>query len=191
MTADQATELVRALVAAFPQGERISPETIAIYGAQLSRYDYQETREAISRVCATARFFPTIAEIIDQIVMQRMDVLPDATAAWELVLGWSTALRNWRIENKRAEDKLPTEEYEAWVQSGSPDLVPRPPRLPYEVMRALEYIGGLSEIRYSENLPVLRAQFRDAYKTILTKTEQKIRLDGIAANELIELPETT
>lgn len=187
MTNEQATDLVRGLLAAYPQGEKISRDTAAIYAADLATYDYEEARAAVSAARRESEYFPTIAAIVSQIVKLRSAHLPDWTGAWEMVLKYEGEQRRWRDDVARAERELDGAEYEKWIAAGQPSLIGKLASPPAEVMRALEMIGGLTEVRITDNIGVLRAHFRDAYKSVLGQHDAAIRREGIGEPRRLEL----
>ncbi len=80
MTAREAANLVAQLKAAYPNAN-IGGDTIKVYAAALADLDREAAQAAVAKVIATARFFPTIAEIRET-VAEAACGLPDAEVAW-------------------------------------------------------------------------------------------------------------
>lgn len=175
MTTAQAERLVKKLILAYPSGQRVEPETAAIYAALLSQFDHDEANAAVTKVCMTEQFFPTVAVVVDVIVAGRMAHLPEPMGAWELVMRWEGELRQWDRATEREERSLEDDEYARWIERGRPPLVPKPQEPPAAVTRALEIVGGISAIRLADNISVLRAHFRDAYAGVVREHEREVR----------------
>lgn len=136
MTQSEALKLVAILKAAYPR-QPTDAATSEVYAGFLADLDYEAANEAIRRIITTSRFFPTIAEIREEVAENAVG-LPSTTEALALVL-----------ERHRLSD----EEHAA-----NP--------LPPAVQKAYRIVGGGWAFRTSENPVALRAQFRDAYESI-------------------------
>lgn len=174
MRDDQAAALVDVLRYSYPTGEKMSAEAAAMYAYQLSAYDYEETKAAIRRIIATNVHFPAIAEIVEQIVAEQLD-LPEPMLAWQQVMLYEGEMRQWTRDSEREERLLSDAEYDTWEARGRPPLVPSPARPAPEVMLAVNVIGGLDRIRTADNIDIVRAHFRDAYKELLRLRENEMR----------------
>lgn len=80
MKPSETLTLVRSLVAAFPRQD-VSPETMKIYCEMLADLDHSRAQEAINRIIASGKFFPTIAEIRAAAV-EGQTLMPDIEQAW-------------------------------------------------------------------------------------------------------------
>lgn len=192
MTSEQAERLVKKLILVYPQGQRIEPETAAIYAALLSRFEYDEANAAIINVCETEKFFPAVAVIIDAIVAARVTHLPNPMAAWELVLQWEGDMRQWRLSVEREERELTNAEWDEWQERGRPALVPKPQQPPDAAVRALKMVGGVDALRHADtdNIGVMRAHFRDAYLGLIQELEREARA-AVTGPRRLELQEVS
>jgi Loader and inhibitor of phage G40P len=169
MTRGEAMQLVAILKAAFPR-QPIEPETVKTYAAFLADLEVETATEAMKRLVASSRFFPTIAEIREEIAEQACG-LPSELEAWELVARVSFD----RTERRQCEDcagsgysDLAAETVCAVCngQGDTPGWYMEKPTLPAEVARALDAVGGRYAVQTCSRQEVIRAQFRDAYRQI-------------------------
>lgn len=80
MTEPEVAELLGILVAAYPN-QQINPQTVSVYTMALADLDAGEALQAVRRILAESRFFPTIAEIRQDVTRARV-ALPSAEEAW-------------------------------------------------------------------------------------------------------------
>jgi hypothetical protein len=170
VTKQQAHELVEVLVASYPRDE-ITNETKLVYISDLMDLDYETAKAALDAVRRRYDRFPPLAGIWREVERKRMAHFPDVVVAWEQVQSYAFAIVTWRREQEHLENQLSTTHYEKWLGEGRPPLSVKPDSPLPEILEAMEYIGGVNAIRAAddENLSILRAQFRDAYKTILER----------------------
>ena len=90
------TEILAALmpyVSAFPNAKQLPEETLAIYGRALSTLSPAEVSAAMMLLVRTAKFFPTIAEILEAAKTMKEhingDTVPSASEAWEMAMSCS------------------------------------------------------------------------------------------------------
>jgi hypothetical protein len=83
VTRDEAVQLLRLLRAAFPT-TRIEPDTSELWLAELRRLDPSLGEEAVRSLIAGSRFWPTIAELNEQLEIARVRRRPaEEHRAWE------------------------------------------------------------------------------------------------------------
>ena len=133
MTSSEALKLVSVLKAAYPRQE-MGEDTIEVYVSFLSDLNYREADQAVRGVITTSRFFPTIAEIREQVAEAYVE-LPSVAEAVAMVAN------RYRLSDAEV------------------DANP----LPAEVLKAYRTVGGEWAFRTSTNPTTLHAQFRDLY----------------------------
>lgn len=87
MTTDEATDVVRFLLAGFPaQRQRMSADDVrgmlAFYAAGLADLEADAARTAITRLAATAKFIPTVAEIREAVGVVHHGEQQPSVIAW-------------------------------------------------------------------------------------------------------------
>ena len=133
MIPSEAMRLVATLKATYPRQE-IREETVEVYVRFLSDLDHAAAEQAVGRIVATSRFFPTIAEIREE-VAEGYAGLPSVAEALALVA------ERYRLSDAEVKEN----------------------RLPDEVLKAYRIVGGEWAFRTSTNATTLHAQFRDLY----------------------------
>jgi hypothetical protein len=83
VTRKEATQIVAMLQGAFPQ-RQLPDSTIEVYAMALADLDFELARAAVMRLVQTSRFLPTIAEIREAAVRDRVS-LPTPEEAWGIV----------------------------------------------------------------------------------------------------------
>lgn len=163
------------LTAAFPRQE-ISKDTGDLYALFLADFEREPAERAVKRIITKSRFFPSIAELREEIA--------------ELALGLPSELEAWTLAERRAYWRPEFEPCEpckgrGWLeQEGEPVCVQchgdgrsitntRTP-LPTSVQRAFDYVGGAAGITEASEMGVIRAQFRDAYRQARAESVRSI-----------------
>ncbi len=114
-------QLLTAFLRGFPHSKADS-ETVAVYVLSLDDYSPIEIRAAMAKLCRTAKFFPTIAEICEAIESIKATV---SQTKGELSAGeaWEAAMRNVRENHVYKPWEYPTPEFEQAVkQFGKAEL---------------------------------------------------------------------
>ncbi len=93
MTANEATQLVARLKAAYPR-QTIGEDTVAVWVRLLADLDYQDASDAANAHIASSTFFPAIAEIRG-LVAERALGLPGWVDAWQQVSDAAEAGAGW------------------------------------------------------------------------------------------------
>lgn len=145
MRESEALKLVAVLKGAYPR-QPTDEATAEVYVGFLVDLDYEQANDAIRRLIQTSRFFPTIAEIREE-VAETACGLPSVTEALAMVL-----------ERNHLSDE---------------ELAANP--LPEAVKKAYRIVGGSWAFRTSENPVALRAQFRDAYAAIRAEEVSQVQ----------------
>lgn len=149
MTDEQAAYLVALAVANFPnlQEKDLRP-TVELWLRMLGDLPYQVVEKALVKVLATAKFFPTVAEIREAAseLMQPEGMLPGE--AWGLVL---EAVK--RYGSYRQQEALAS--------------------LPEDVATTVKYMGW-QEICLSEQPEVVRAQFMRIYEQVAARKREEV-----------------
>ena len=83
MKSSEAIRLMDRLAATYPKTE-IKPETIQVYGEMLAELDYEQVCEAVKRISISSKWFPSIAEIREEVLAVPDDGREDE--AWAEVL---------------------------------------------------------------------------------------------------------
>lgn len=145
MNQSEALKLVAVLKAAYPR-QPTDAATSEVYAGFLVDLDYEAANAAIRQLITIRRFFPTIAEIREEVAEEAAG-LPSPTEALVMVLE-----RN---------------------QLSDAELAAKP--LPPAVKKAYRIVGGSWAFRTSENPVALRAQFRDAYQSIRDEEVRRLQ----------------
>lgn len=152
MTPAEAMALVALLKAAYPR-QPLEATTLKLYAEHLSEFDAPVGRVAVERVIATSRFFPTIAELREQIAAMQCDEKPEPEMAWAEVLD---ELR--RVGHSRA------------------------PRFSCdEIHDAVRAIGGWMYLCLQPTNHADRARFVDAYRAARSRSVREAQL-GLRLN---------
>lgn len=136
-------------VSAFPNAREMPEATLAIYGRALSTLSPAEVNAAMMRLVRTAKFFPTISEILDaaKTVKEYVSGMekPTADEAWEMVMQCSKKIglmHKWE--------------------------------LPEDVNKAVRRFGKEELCRLEMNaVNTARAQFMRMYDSILRRSEDR------------------
>ncbi|MEG6615362.1 replicative helicase loader/inhibitor [Peptococcaceae bacterium 1198_IL3148] len=140
MTKSEIKVLLQWATANFPNmQERDMRPTAALWEKMLADMPYHVAENALMKVLATAKFFPTVAEIRAAAVEITQPAMPTAAEAWGEVV---TAISRYGYYR----------EVEA-LESLSPTVA--------QVVRFI----GWKDICTSEEPDIIRAQFRKAYET--------------------------
>lgn len=146
-TYEQVLKLTTVIAAGYPTFQ-MRPETVDVYAELLADLDADLLAAAARQAMAESRFFPTIAELRERVMAMRKQAsgIPDAYSAWDEVLG----------EVRRVG-------YESW-----PDA-----RWSCELVRqiARRYWRDVC-LGNIDDLPTIRAQFRDAYNAQVAIAER-------------------
>lgn len=138
MTKGEAMKLMAILRAAWPRQE-VGMDTAEVYAGMLSDIPFDEGKAAVTKLVQTTKFFPTVAEILEQVAESRCE-LDSPEMAWG--------------EVQKAIAK---------VGSYHQPLFENP-----EIQRAVNAIGW-KQICLDENLAATRARFIDAYRAARAK----------------------
>ena len=149
MTKSEVMKLLGWVTANFPHmQERDLRPTAELWHRMLGDIPYQAAEAGIMRIMATARYFPTVAEVRDAAMSFMVPSLPSPGEAWGEVL---RAVRRWGFY--RPEEAIET--------------------LRPTVRKAVEYVGW--EEVCSEPEGVIRAHFMRVYEQV-AKREQEYAL---------------
>lgn len=111
MTEKQAMQIMGVLISTFPNNN-VTEETIKIHVKFLLPMNFIEAQKAIYRIVQTARFFPTIAEIRENVEQFSPNQLPAPDMAWSEVMvqvqreGWCGKPRFTHPAIKQAVDAI-------------------------------------------------------------------------------------
>jgi hypothetical protein len=139
-------KMLATFLAAYPQ-TKMNPSGLVLYSKTLKCFSLPEIEAAMTKLLATSKFFPSIAEIIDEIKTVREvandDREPTAAEAWGEVAGFA---KEFGI-------------YSPWPYSRT------------EIKEAVRQFGGRTELCLIEldNLGTARAQFMRIYNSIIAK----------------------
>jgi len=162
MNRNEAAKLVAILSAAYPQAQT-RPEMAAAYFMALSDVPYPAAERAVAVLMRTSKFLPTAAEI--------REVLTDAVTGiepWEAA--WDELMQTVKQYGSYLHMPRNAESWGGW----SDDLVEMAVR-----HVGYENVCGADQ----EDLPTIRAQFRNAYQTEAGR-RKKIVQTGDAALSL-------
>lgn len=138
MTSDQVKQLVTMLASAWPRPP-VEAATVHVYAYALADLDHEAAMGAVMGLMQTSRFFPTIAEIRERAVKNRVD-LPTPELAWGIV---------YRAIQRFGAHRVPEFDCD-------------------EIQEAVKAIGW-KNLCLSENEVADRARFIDAMKAALAK----------------------
>lgn len=167
MTGQETAKILAVLKAAFPR-QVVELETVKVYASFLADLEWDVAEAAVRQLVSRSRFFPTIAEIREA-VSEQLCNLPSEVAAWEQAIAFVRAPRPTVRCPLACDDGILGDGTCPGCQGNGTISQPPPPLQP-EVQRALDFIGGTWTVRQGDNLSVLRAQFRDAYRSIRAET---------------------
>jgi len=84
MTTTEAAQILALLKGAYPR-QPINAATVKVYSLMLSDLDFDQARKAVLKHVATVKFFPSIAEIREQVVLE-VTCIPDFDEAYAEVV---------------------------------------------------------------------------------------------------------
>jgi len=139
MKTDEIATLVTLALANYPgiQDKDMGP-TVALWEKMLSDIPYEIAESALIKVLATARFFPTVAEIREAAASIVNPAIPSAAEAWGEVVQAIRRYGYYREEEALASLSPATAQVVRWI--------------------------GWQEICICEEVDVIRGQFRRAYE---------------------------
>lgn len=148
MKEDQVGSLLALAVANFPhlQDKDMGP-TVALWTEMLSDMPFATAKTALIKVLATAKFWPTVAEIREAAVSITNPTMLTPAEAWGQVI---RAVKDYGYYR-------PTE--------GIATLDPT-------VRKAVKAFGGFVEICMTENIDVVRAQFMRVYEQCASREKE-------------------
>jgi len=136
-------------MACYPQ-TTINPANVQAYARHLADLPLELLEAAVKRTVATAKWFPSIAEIRAS-AAAILDSAPDATEAWAIVM---------REVNRVG-------------RTGKPDLQHE------RVKNAVQAIGGWYELCQSEMMQADRAAFFRAYDASTKREAERVTLAAV------------
>jgi hypothetical protein len=140
--------ILKQLFAAYPNVE-VADGTVAMYLRLLADIPTEDLQTVVDQCIAELKFLPTIAEIRERHrTLTRTLAAPTWTEAWELL---QRAMRECGAANRPTFSSNP-------------------------VLERAVGIMGWRDMCLSDNLPVIRAQFRDVYNGLVDRTETVDRL---------------
>lgn len=140
--------ILKQLFAAYANVE-VADGTVAMYLRLLADIPAPELQIVVDQSIAESKFLPTIAELRDRHrALTRTLAAPTWTEAWELL---QRAIRECGAANR-------------------PTFASNP------VLERAVGIMGWKDLCYADNLPVIRAQFRDVYNQLVERTESLDKL---------------
>lgn len=158
------TEMLTAALLGFP-ASKANAETVAFYVMALDDLSFVEVRAALSKLCKTAKFFPTVAEIYETAESMKETVQggrKDAGEAWQEAMN---LVKTCHI-------------YKPWQFS-----------MP-EVEQAVKQFGKMELIELKEDaMNTARAQFMRIYNGILARKKEKEQNKAVLAKMGIQLEE--
>lgn len=145
----------------FPNA-KVTGEQLDIYAEELADLPDHYVVQAILECARTQTFFPSLSEIRNRVTqIAGESVLVDAEAAWGEVL---REIRRVGAEGKRT----------AWIDGKSVTIAERQFSSPM-IERAVEAVGWKDIcLTETDDLPTLRAQFRDALRAIQRREVDRI-----------------
>jgi len=159
MSQSDAARAVAVLAAAFPSA-RIEAPTLRVYAKLLADVDPEALSRAVTRLAATSRFFPTIAELRGEVAAEATEGLPAPEVAWGEVV-----------------EELRRVGHTAAPQFSCP-----------EIGQAVRAIGGWGALCFASRNPYDRARFVDAYRAVRASAVRAEQLHGVT-NALSPAPQ--
>lgn len=139
------------ILAAYYPNFRLQKQTVDAYARILGDIEYRELETAVDQLAAESKFFPSVAELREKVLaIRRAELgLPDAYGAWNEIMG----------EVRRVG-------YESW-----PDA-----RWSCDLVRDMAQRWWRDVcLGNTDDLPTIRAQFRDAYNAKARRAEDEAR----------------
>ena len=159
------TQMLAACLRGFPNS-KADNETILFYITAMDDLTFVEVKAALTKLCRTAKFFPTVAEIYEaaESVKQTAqgDGQKDAGQAWEEVM---RLVKTCHM-------------YKPWTYSTP------------EVEQAVKQFGKMELISLEESaMNTARAQFRNIYNGILARKKERNQNKAVLEKMGIQLEE--
>lgn len=153
-----AAQILSAGLKGFPHSKADS-ETIAFYVMSLDDLTPGEIRAAMTKLCRTAKFFPTIAEIVEAVESLR-GTAQGTAGVLEAGEAWEEAMRNVRQNHA----------YKPWVFSTP------------EVEQAVKQFGKMELIQLEESgVNTARAQFMRIYEGCVRRSKERKQNEDVLA----------
>jgi hypothetical protein len=143
------TQILTACLRGFPNS-KADGETIKFYVAALNDLTFEQVLAALSKLCKTAKFFPTVAEIYE--AAESITNTAQNTGVLEPGAAWEEAMRNVRENHV----------YKPWVFSTP------------EVEQAVKQFGKMELVQLEESgVNTARAQFMRIYEGCVRRSKEK------------------
>jgi hypothetical protein len=147
----EAVQLIGIATANFPNmQERDMGPTAALWHQILEDIPYPVAEAALFKVLSTARYFPTVAEILEAALYVTQPLLPTAPEAWAMVM--QAVNKHGMYRQQQTMDMLPD-----FVQ---------------QVVKTM----GLRQICLSEEPDIVRAQFIKSYDVMEKRHQETAQL---------------
>ena len=165
MDNQQALKLIKVLVAAYPRQE-MREDTIKVYVSTLSDLDYKATEKSIMKHIRTSKWFPTIAEIREDVAeaLHEIPSLEDAMTT----LKQASGAGNYALmcSNDILKQAVDTVGWQKLTHSEFPDPLYRQVKDAYAKLRGkhLEKLINSPGLGYEPQLALGRHVFGDEYK---------------------------
>lgn len=164
MTKDEVKKLLAWAAANFPaMQERDLRPTAELWHRMLGDLPYEVAESALLKVLATAKYFPTVAEIREAVATIALPGLLSPAEAWAMV---GQAIRKYGYY--RQEEGLAS--------------------LPPQVRAAAECIGW-RELCLTDNLDVIRAQFMRVYEQYTGRKREEVMIPAPVRDMIGQLAE--
>jgi hypothetical protein len=137
-------------------GERVSDLTLEVYARVLADIPDDLLQAAIVQMLASATFYPKPAEIRRMAASLRWPEEITGLEAWGRLGAY---MRDWPAGGRFVGDRHVD-----------------PPALPERTQRAVAAIGGLSYLRYSENVMADRARFCEVYDALSRREREHAQM---------------
>jgi hypothetical protein len=152
MTASSKAAMARALsVASLAYGQELERNRVAIYCECLADLDVEDVEDALRRLIAVSKWWPSVAEIREEVAMLAVADLPEPELAWAEVL---------RAVARDGAYRAPCFEHE-------------------EIAEAVRAIGW-RDICLEANVTSTRARFIDAYTAVRRRAKRGAQLGVLA-----------
>lgn len=149
MTRDEVKKLLAWAVANFPSmQERDLRPTAELWHKILGDLPYEIAEAALIKVLATAKYFPTVAEIREAAATIALPSLLSPADAWNVLMAAISKYGFYRRQEALAS-------------------------LPPEVRKAVECLGW-EVVCHSEEPGIVRAQFMRVYETYLNRAKEEV-----------------
>ncbi len=166
MTRDEVITLLQTIIVMYP-GSKINadPLTVAVWEDMLREYPGEVISAATKRMCATLKYPPCIADILENVAQATKEArgIPTAGEAWARVRKAISWYGYYRPDEARA-------------------------ALGEDIWHAVEMVGGWQELCMSEgDAAITSAQFERRYNAMVEQAMERVQIPASVQEDVMRL----